>query len=99
MASFNGHEGPLTCGKFSHDGNLVVTASEDSTLRVWKPKTGELHKKITGHGFHEEVITCMDLHSSLSIVLTGSTDKTACISNLNTGKVSVYDNRERCLTC
>lgn len=62
MASFNGHEQPITCGGFTPDGNMVITGSEDGTVRIWKPKTGELHKKLSGYGFHEEMITCMAFH-------------------------------------
>lgn len=41
---------------------MVITGSEDATVRVWKPKTGELHKKLQGYGFHDEMITCLDIH-------------------------------------
>jgi len=41
---------------------MLVTCSEDATARIWKPKTGELFKKLSGYGFHDEVITCMDFH-------------------------------------
>lgn len=62
MASFNGHEQPITCGKFTPDGNMLITCSEDASARIWKPKTGELFKKLSGYGFHEEPITCIDFH-------------------------------------
>ena len=47
------HEDGLTCGGFSNDGKLLITASEDRSIRVWKPLTGEQLKKISGFGFHE----------------------------------------------
>lgn len=41
MASFFGHEEKLTCGGFSPDGRVLITGSEDKSIRVWKPSTGE----------------------------------------------------------
>lgn len=87
MASFFGHEEKLTCGGFSPDGRVLVTGSEDKSIRVWKPSTGEQVKKISGYGFHEGIVICMDFHQSQSILVSGSDDSTACLVNYETGKV------------
>ena len=34
---FTGHEQAVNFGGFSPDGKLIVTCSDDKTLRVWKP--------------------------------------------------------------
>ncbi len=44
LASFAGHDGPLTCGLFTPDGTKILTASEDNSIKIWNPKTGELVK-------------------------------------------------------
>ncbi|KAF7363067.1 WD40 repeat-like protein [Mycena venus] len=39
---FEGHEGPVCCVAFSHDGERIVSGSRDKTVRVWNSKTGAL---------------------------------------------------------
>lgn len=68
-------------------------------MRVWDPKTAntlfsfhgnstERHLlSIAGHDFHSEGLTC--LATKGTAVLTGSTDTTARVSNISTGKVMV----------
>mgnify|MGYP000871616107 CR=1 FL=1 len=45
---FQGHVGGVTCGGFTPDGKHVISASEDSTLRIWNPKTAECIHNIKG---------------------------------------------------
>src|SRR4051794_2044449 len=69
-------------------GKLVVTGSEDATVRVWDPKSkgSNATVQLQGHGFHTDAIICMNINSS-NLVVTGSQDNTAKVSNLSTGKV------------
>jgi WD40 repeat protein len=41
MRVFSGHMGSVTCGKFTADGKLLITTSEQGELIVWSPKTGD----------------------------------------------------------
>lgn len=41
MQVFTGHQAGVTCGGFTPNGKLVVSASLDGTARVWNPRTGE----------------------------------------------------------
>lgn len=105
MNIFQGHSAPVTGGKFTPEGHYIVSISEDKSLRVWNPKSGENIHKIAGkikiiiynkfknnlgYGFHDDVITSLDFHSKLPVVLTGSLDRTACLSNYSSGKVIFY---------
>lgn len=43
--------------------------------------------ELKGFGFHDDIITCLDFHPKLPVILTGSLDHTACMTNYLTGKV------------
>jgi WD40 repeat protein/serine/threonine protein kinase len=45
-----GHDGPVRSVAFSPNGELVVSGSEDNSLRVWDVAAGEVVKTLRGHG-------------------------------------------------
>jgi WD40 repeat protein len=47
--SLTGHTGPVTDINFSPDGNQIVTASWDHTVRLWDYHTGEMLRVFEGH--------------------------------------------------
>ena len=87
MQVFAGHAGPVTCGGFTPDGKAVVTASEDSSLRLWNPRSGECSLTVVGYPFHTAGITCLDLDAG-GAALTGSQDGTLKLVALGSGKVT-----------
>ena len=40
------HEGPVTSAAFSPDGTRIVTASDDSTARLWDAATGAADRRM-----------------------------------------------------
>jgi hypothetical protein len=44
-----GHTRRVTSARFSSDGSYVVTASRDSTVRIWDARTGALLQTLRGH--------------------------------------------------
>lgn len=48
MNIFQGHSAPVTGGKFTPEGHYIISISEDKSLRVWNPKSGENIHKIAG---------------------------------------------------
>ncbi|KAL2610081.1 hypothetical protein R1flu_028654 [Riccia fluitans] len=88
LTVFTGHSGSVTCGDFTPDGKLLCTGSGDCSFRVWNPRTGATIHVVQGHPYHTEAVVSMAVHADSSIAITGSTDTTACIVNLQTGKVS-----------
>jgi WD40 repeat protein len=45
-----GHDGPVRSVAFSPNGELVVSGSEDNSIRVWDVATGKGVKALRGHG-------------------------------------------------
>eukprot|EP01065_Artemidia_motanka_P005646 TRINITY_DN12727_c5_g1_i1.p1 TRINITY_DN12727_c5_g1~~TRINITY_DN12727_c5_g1_i1.p1 ORF type:complete len:488 (+),score=166.37 TRINITY_DN12727_c5_g1_i1:84-1547(+) len=52
---FTGHLGEVTCGCLTQDGKLLVTGSEDTSVRVFAPKTAEVVAQYSSRskGTHE----------------------------------------------
>ena len=51
VASLIGHSGHINDIKFTPTGDLLATASEDKTCRIWKPSNGDCLKKVRCGGY------------------------------------------------
>ena len=45
-----GHEGNVTCVCFSPDGKVIVSGSDDKTLRLWDLQGNQIGRPFQGHG-------------------------------------------------
>ena len=69
----------VTCLIFSH--GRIISASDDHSIRVYSPATGELVRSLEGHeGGVWALAACKDT------LVSGSTDRTVRIWDLSTGK-------------
>jgi WD40 repeat protein len=80
LAAFRPHQ-DLTFAEFSHSGKLVVTASLDSSIRVWDAVSGQAHLTLDGHsagplGGHRGPVNCAAFSADDQRVFTGSEDGT-----------------------
>lgn len=78
-----GHEGPLTCLKYSPDSTSLVSGGMDAILRVWDLKTGKLMKEIPGNGFP---FASVDYSPDGKRIAATSTDQKIRIWDLVSGK-------------
>ena len=74
-SSFNeatGHAMPVRCAKFSHNGELLVTASDDMSVHVYDLKAQCLAASFTGH---TSWVLSVDCSSDQRHIASGSSDQ------------------------
>ena len=80
-----GHERDVTASAWSPDGNLVVTASADSTARIWDAHTGrELIQLLS----HTGGVNTAAWSPDGRLVVTGGSDRTVRIWDAQTGRTT-----------
>jgi WD40 repeat protein len=79
-----GHEDGVSSAAFSSDGNRIVTASLDKTVRLWDANTGkQIGEPLRGH---EGPVFSVAFSTDSERIVTASWDKTARLWDANTGK-------------
>ncbi|KAI4291796.1 transcription initiation factor TFIID subunit 5 [Pancytospora philotis] len=78
-----GHSGPVYALKFSSSGNLLISASQDCTIRLWSL---ELFKTIAVYKAHAFPIWTVDFAPNDFFFATGAADRQAIIWCTKTNK-------------
>ena len=78
-----GHDAPVWSAAFSPDGARLVTASDDTTARVWDAATGKAIAVLSGH---DDLVWSAAFSPDGAKVVTASNDKTARVWEVATGK-------------
>ena len=71
VATLRGHVGAVYRLAWSADSRMVVSASKDSTLKIWDLKSYKLKTDLPGH---EDEVYCVDFVADK--VVSGGRDKT-----------------------
>lgn len=83
---FSGHNGSVTCGRFTPDGRAVLTGGGegDCTLRVWDPKTGTCTHTTQGAHFHSVgVASGLCTHHFINLILQCKVCRRSCMTAMN----------------
>lgn len=79
LRAFVGHEKPITACVTSQDGNQLISASADHTLRVWTLGSGECVAVLHGH---KDELTACSLTPDGKTVISTAIDATVKLWNL-----------------
>lgn len=88
-----GHQAPVLDIQWSpHDDNIIASASEDNTVKVWQIPDGGLNKPMTdaivtleGHSKRVGIIAWHP--SAFNILLSAGCDNVICVWNVGTGEL------------
>lgn len=81
--TFEGHEGSVNAVAFAPDGRLIVSGSQDATLRLWQPTTGiAIGVPLKGHGSQ---VHSVSFSPDGTRIASGSADRTIQLWDVATG--------------
>ncbi|GBM18224.1 WD repeat-containing protein 3 [Araneus ventricosus] len=76
--SLYGHEFPVTCLDISYDSTLIITGSNDRTIRIWSMEFGSCNRRLkiaNEKGLpNDKGITCLQFLAKTHLFFSGSKD-------------------------
>lgn len=73
LRKFCGHRRPVCSVAFSHDSKLILSGSEDETIKLWDSATSECLHTFQGH---KDIVATVAFSHDSKLVLSGSRDHT-----------------------
>lgn len=84
LTAWQGHQEAIRGLSFSPDDRRFVTASDDSTLRLWDFQERREERVFTGHGWD---VKCVEWHPTKGLLVSGSKDSLVKFWDPRTGTV------------
>jgi WD40 repeat protein/serine/threonine protein kinase len=79
-----GHRGPVAVVAHSRDGKRLASGGDDSTVRLWEPKDGQLQRILLGHAAK---VTALAWSPDGKTLASGGEDHVVHLWDLDTGMV------------
>jgi len=83
IRSFKGHEGTVYDARFSPDGRMMLSGSEDTTIRLWDITTGQCLNTFKGH---TTSVSSLDFSSDGQLIISGDCDGEVRLWNTTTAQ-------------
>ena len=81
-STLSGHTDEVNSLNFSFDGAMLVSGSNDKTVKLWDIQTGGVIK--TFHN-HTNWVQSVSISPDCTVIASGAKDRTICIWDLQTG--------------
>ena len=94
--TFSGHTDEVSCLVFSSDGRLLVSGSDDMTVKLWDMQTGGVVKTFSGY---TQWIYCVSISSDSATIASGSHDQSIRLWNIHTRKCHCIIEQEDIVLC
>ena len=95
-AVLDGHTRQVNSLDFSSDGKLLVSGSNDMTVKLWDVQTGGLVKTFSGH---RNLVSSVSISLGHNTIASGSDDNTIHLWNIQTGKCNYVIKQEEPVNC
>jgi WD40 repeat protein len=92
VAVLSEHTDWVRCVTFSSDGTLLVSGSDDKTLKLWDIQTGGVIKTFHGHTNRVYSVSISFNHTTIA---SGSGDNTICLWDIQAGECCHIINQEK----